>query len=348
MVEKVDRAHAAMLWAPSAAVQSRFRIPDIMVRNADPRPAWDLTQLRTFVAVAQEGHLTRAAERLHVSQPAASAHIRALERFLDIALFVRTNRGLELTAAGRRLADCAEHVLGQAAGLDSLARELRGSIGGRLRLGTNADPSLSKLGALVSRLRERYPLLELDVQMRSSLATSQGVLAGELDAGFLLGVSLETGLTGLRLARLGYRITGPAAWAAELDTSDLRALAALPWVTTAPGTSNHEMREAIFRPLGLAVNATVETNNDLVLRSLVADGVGVGMIREDFAEAGRRNGVYALPPVGPGTTFLQFVYPTRVPDDPIIAAARALVLEMWPHAAAAGSERHAMDPGSSQ
>ena len=76
----------------------------------------DLTQLRTFVAVAQEGHLTRAAERLHISQPAASTHVRALEAYLQVQLFARTNRGLELTAAGRRLADSAERVLSSAVG----------------------------------------------------------------------------------------------------------------------------------------------------------------------------------------------------------------------------------------
>ena len=59
----------------------------------------DLVQLRTFVAVAEEKHLTRAAERLHISQSAASAHVRAVEESLDTQLFVRTNRSLEPTRA---------------------------------------------------------------------------------------------------------------------------------------------------------------------------------------------------------------------------------------------------------
>jgi len=110
----------------------------------------DLTQLRTFVAVAQEGHLTRAAERLHISQPAASAHVRALESYFDVKLFDRTNRGLELTAAGRALAEGAARVLDSSVALETLARELRGGVGGRLDLGVNADPTLTRLGSLVS------------------------------------------------------------------------------------------------------------------------------------------------------------------------------------------------------
>ena len=63
----------------------------------------DLVQRRTFVAVAEEQHLTRAAERLHMSQSAASAHVRAIEERLGTQLFVRTNRSLELTHAGQLL-----------------------------------------------------------------------------------------------------------------------------------------------------------------------------------------------------------------------------------------------------
>ncbi len=100
----------------------------------------DLTHLRTFVAVAHEGHLTRAAERLHISQPAASNHVRALEELLQVKLFARTNRGLELTPAGRRLAESAEHVLGATLELTSIARELRGSVGGKLYLARTPTP----------------------------------------------------------------------------------------------------------------------------------------------------------------------------------------------------------------
>jgi hypothetical protein len=91
----------------------------------------------------------------------------------------------------------------------------------------------------------------------------------------------------------------------------------------------------LFRQHGLAVNASVETNNDLLLRSLIADGVGVGMVREDFAEAGVRNGTFAAAPVGRGSTHLQFVFPQARADDPVIDAALAVVRELWPHAAPA-------------
>src|SRR4030095_12878317 len=74
----------------------------------------DLVQLRTFVAVAEEQHLTRAAERLHMSQSAASAHVRAIEERLGTQLFVRTNRSLEPTRACELLLAKATTLLNDA------------------------------------------------------------------------------------------------------------------------------------------------------------------------------------------------------------------------------------------
>ena len=96
----------------------------------------ELTQLRTFVAVAQEGHLTRAAERLHISQPAASAHIRALESSFEVQLFVRTNRGLELTEAGRDFHEQIKGSLEQLEKAYAFAKSAGKSEHGRVRLAT--------------------------------------------------------------------------------------------------------------------------------------------------------------------------------------------------------------------
>ena len=94
----------------------------------------DLVQLRTFVAVAEQKHLTRAAERLHISQSAASAHVRAVEESLDLQLFVRTNRSLELTRVGELLLAKARALLNESAVFASYAREIRGKTEGRLVL----------------------------------------------------------------------------------------------------------------------------------------------------------------------------------------------------------------------
>ncbi len=100
----------------------------------------ELYQLRSFVAVAGVGHLTRASEKLHVSQPAVSAQIKALEDELELTLFERTSSGMELTFAGQRLLADAEKVLPAAQALRNEAQAFKGQIAGKVSVGTLSDP----------------------------------------------------------------------------------------------------------------------------------------------------------------------------------------------------------------
>src|SRR6476659_7670461 len=86
----------------------------------------DLNHLRSFVTVARFAHLTRAAEALHLSQPAISGHIKALEAEFGISLFERTSSGMELTLPGRRLLSEAEQIIGAVQHLHHSAQGMRG------------------------------------------------------------------------------------------------------------------------------------------------------------------------------------------------------------------------------
>jgi DNA-binding transcriptional LysR family regulator len=292
----------------------------------------DLTQLRTFVAVAQERHLTRAAERLHISQPAASAHVRALEEDLQVKLFERGNRNLELTENGRRLLRKAQAVLDASLELSSLARSLRKEVTGTVSFSTNSDPAGSRVGALVLKFRERYPLVDLNVELRSSITTLNGVRNGELDAGFLLRNSVDVGLEHLVLQSVKFLIAGPRAWADQIEKGDWKALARLPWIVTPPGTSNNDMLMEFFGTRGLEPEKIVEANNDLLIRSLVAEGVGMALVREDHARRAQRRGSMAICPLGTGHTKLMFVYPQERRADPLLNALVETVRTVWPEA----------------
>ena len=100
----------------------------------------ELYQLRSFVAVAELGHLTRAADKLHVSQPALSAQIKALEEELELELFERRSSGMMLTAAGKRLVGEAQKLLSAAQSLRNEARTIKGEVVGVARVGTLSDP----------------------------------------------------------------------------------------------------------------------------------------------------------------------------------------------------------------
>ena len=146
--------------------------------------AWH--QLQSFVVVAEEGHVTRAAERLNTQQPPLSMRIRALEKRLDVQLFRRKARGVELTEAGRVLLALARTLLDQhARTLDAVQRAGRGELG-RLCIGTVPTGPLHPLmPSSVRQFREKYPdaLVTLEECMRDDLL--QRLRDEQIDAAFM-------------------------------------------------------------------------------------------------------------------------------------------------------------------
>ena len=123
----------------------------------------ELYQLRSFAAVAELGHLTRAADRLHVSQPALSAQIKALEDELGVPLFDRGPTGMTLTPAGKRLLPDALKVIADTEALRGAAASIKGAVAGRARVGTLSDPDFIRLPEFLSASIERFPLIEIEL-----------------------------------------------------------------------------------------------------------------------------------------------------------------------------------------
>jgi DNA-binding transcriptional LysR family regulator len=145
----------------------------------------DLRHLRYFLAVAEEGHFGRAAERLHIVQPALSMQIKALEDELGTPLFVRTSRRVELTAAGNLLRVEAERTLAQAARAKSVVqRAARGEIG-HLRIAFTGGAAFSgRLSADLRAFHARYPDVELELVELSVVQHEEWLLADRLDIAY--------------------------------------------------------------------------------------------------------------------------------------------------------------------
>ena len=244
----------------------------------------ELYQLRSFAAVAELGQLTRAAERLHVSQPALSAQIKALEDELSVLLFERGAGGMTLTAAGRQLLPEAERVLAAAQTLRSQALALRGEVAGRVRLGTVGDPELTRLADVLRRAVACFPLLEIDVRHEVSGAAFDKVRDGELDAAFYY-VTLTH--QPVPLGELTFRIVVPAAWAERLAGAGWNDIAAEPWIVTPAISTHHVLAKELFSAHGIEPLRQVEADHEAVISSLVTAGLGVALMREDDRDLGR-------------------------------------------------------------
>jgi DNA-binding transcriptional LysR family regulator len=146
----------------------------------------ELRHLRYFIAVAEEGHITRAAERLRMQQPPLSQQIKAIERELDVQLFRRKPRGVELTDAGRAFLQDALATLARLdRGIDTTRRTARGEQG-RICLGvTQTSPFHPFVPRVIRAFREAYPLVSVTLEEGNSDELVEHLRNERIDAAFI-------------------------------------------------------------------------------------------------------------------------------------------------------------------
>lgn len=140
-----------------------------------------LTELRYLVAVAEERHFGRAAERCHVSQPSLSASIKKLEDELGARVFERGKRGVFVTGPGEEVVAQARRALEEAARVKSVARQARNPLEGALRLGVIHTVAPYLLPELVAALRRLAPEMPLDIEENMTASLDRMLKANELD-----------------------------------------------------------------------------------------------------------------------------------------------------------------------
>jgi DNA-binding transcriptional LysR family regulator len=294
----------------------------------------ELYQLRSFAAVAEAGHLTRAAERLHVSQPAVSAQIKALEDELGVPLFERVSSGMMLTAAGRKLLPVAQSVLDAAQSLRMRAKALQGEVTGRARVGTVSDPDFTRAGELLAGALAAHPLLEIEIHHEVSGNAFHKVRDGELDASFYYGSLAHPDVVGVPLTNYAYRIAGPAAWGDRLRHASWEEVVQMPWILAPRVSTLRSLVEQYFATRGSSPALRVEADNEAVMRSLAVAGGGMTLMREDLALQAAASGEVALWSKVRLPTTLQFLHLRRREDDPVIRALLDVLHGIWTSAPA--------------
>ena len=296
----------------------------------------ELYQLRAFIAVAESGQLTRAADRLHLSQPAVSAQIRALEDLLGQQLFERTSSGMTLTKVGLELLPLVERVLEAADALKKAAFAHGSGPAGRVRIGTLSDPQFIRLGDFLGRAIERYPLIEIELHNEFSGAAFEEVVAGSLDASFFFGDLVHPSVTGLRLGEITYRVAAPAAWTERIRNAGWADIAAMPWIMAPDKSTRYALQATLFREHGVELTKVIEADNESVITNLVESEVGVSLIREDIALERAAAGTVVVWDTARVSTALWFIYQHDRADSPELAALLEVLRETWGLSAVGG------------
>lgn len=243
----------------------------------------ELYQLRAFVAVARTGHMTRAAEHLHLTQSAVSKQLKALEEELGGPLFERSAAGMSLSVVGKRLMPLAVRALEAAAEITTTAKRLQGGLTGTLTLGTIIDPKSLRLGEVLGGMKQRYPEIEIKLEHGISGTVLGRLRAEELDACFFLGVVDDPDLKVVELMTEWYVVAAPGAWKDRLAGCTWTELASVPWVGTPKGSSQTALIEKVMKDRGLSRETVAEADQESSMIDLVEAGVGLCLIRERLA-----------------------------------------------------------------
>ncbi|MGU0765333.1 LysR substrate-binding domain-containing protein [Pseudomonas aeruginosa] len=248
----------------------------------------ELRHLRYFIAVAEELHFGRAAERLGISQPPLSQQIQALEEEIGARLFERTNRRVELTDAGRLFLDESRQVLAQVDKAVLLARRAHLGELGELKIGfTSSAPFTSTIPGSIHAFRKAYPDVHLDLQEMSSRQVLKALLEESLQVGVIRPLALPDAVHWVELFReplvAVLRADHPLAAGSE-DGLAIAALAEEPFVffPRSYGTGLYDQVIALTRQAGFSPRIAQEASEAMTIIGLVSAGLGVSILPASF------------------------------------------------------------------
>ncbi|OOG46224.1 LysR family transcriptional regulator [Polaromonas sp. A23] len=323
----------------------------------------DIQTLRIFAAVAREGNLSRAADKLALTQPAVSLQIKGLQAATGLTLFTRSAQGMNLTRDGAALLPLAEKVLAAQGDFKNAAASLHTQVRGRLRIGTILDPEFTRLGAFLKVLVEMAPQVETELRQAMSGEVLAQIERGELDVGFYLGTPgqpldtngfesnrpsalsarAQTAINSVadrqdsrpalfavrELTHFTYRVLAPAGWGPQVRGKGWKALAALPWIATPPASAHHRLLASVFGPLGVEPNRVALVDQEASMLDLVKSGVGLSLVRDSIAMRESHAAGLVIADQVSLQSVLSFVSLSAQRQAPVVASAWQALEAVW-------------------
>ncbi|QHS09601.1 LysR family transcriptional regulator [Sinimarinibacterium sp. NLF-5-8] len=247
----------------------------------------DLQSLAALIEVAESGSFTLAAERLHLSQPAVSKRITALEEQIGQRLFDRVGRSIHLTDAGHTLLPYAHRALQDIEDAKRALAQLGDEIGGQLSIGTSHHIGLHRLPPFLAQFTRAYPQVDLDIHFMDSEVACQAVLAGKLELGI---VTLPTEPLPQLEQRLVWPdplrvVCAPNHPLASQPNIALKHLAQHPAVLPDEATYTHHIVTQALQRLGVQPHVRLATNYLETIKMLVSIGLGWSVLPLSMVDA---------------------------------------------------------------
>ena len=249
--------------------------------------AMDIAGLQAFVTIADSGSFSLAAERLHLTQPAVSKRLAALEAELDTRLFDRLGRAVRLTEAGGVLLSRALRILAELDDTRRALRNLSGVVTGPLTLATSHHIGLHRLPPVLRIFSSRYPQVRLDMRFMDSELAGAAVLRGEVDLAVItLPPRLEPPLEVLPLwPDPLIAIASPAHPLAEPIAVTPERLSQYPAILPSEATFTRRIIEEGLARLGVTPLVAFSTNYLETIKMMVAVGLGWSILPRTMRDA---------------------------------------------------------------
>ena len=241
-----------------------------------------LDRLRSFVLVAEEGNLTRAARRRHTTPSAVSEHLRQLEETLQVSLFERTRQGMALTWEGGLLLLPARKALDGVREMAELAAQLGQGHAVSLTLGINAPPEKLGVDRLIRQCASELPEISLELRTSTSNAIVHQVLHGEMDCGFVYGAWPDRRLSLTPLMDIEVCVVAPASMPADAFPATAADIANLPWIWPSDTCPFHELLRQLLEDGGGGRRVATSEDEHTAL-AMVSAGLGYGVVEGELA-----------------------------------------------------------------
>ena len=268
----------------------------------------EVREARYFLAVAEELHFGRAAERLHMSQPPLSQAIRSLESRLGITLLHRTTRAVTLTPAGAVFLDACRALIGAAEAADAAARQAADGQAGALRIGAVTSVFSDLLPQTLEIFRRAHPRIDIRAEEVDTHVAVEAVRRRELDVALVRQLATPPECQRLTLRRELFVLAVPASWATGIDEpTDLASTVELPWIWLPRSISPdyHDQVVACCRAADFAPDARHTARSITSQLAMVACGLGVALVPESATHSSTGTG-------GEGVRFLRLGQSTAI------------------------------------
>ncbi len=258
----------------------------------------DSELLTVFCRVAETRNFSRAALHLRMAQPVVTRKIRRLEEHLGLELFVRSNRGCELTAAGELLASKAAGILLQLSQLQEEVKDAAGKVSGTVALGITAAAGMLLTPFLMPKVAALWPNLRVELVEAVSQTLVKRVASRELSMALVYDPPPDSDLIAwpLLMEKL-YLIGRPTPVLAAMKQATVKQLAALPLVLPSKSQTVRVLLEDAFAEEDMALSPAYEANSSPLLRAMVSQGLGYTVLTQGSVSAELESGVLRAVPL---------------------------------------------------